>query len=307
MTETIAIEFDSLTKKYRNTTPINQLSLNIYEGEVFGLLGPNGSGKTTTVETLLDISRPSSGEVEVYNLDPARDVVEIHHRIGYLPGEDALLPKLTGEDHIRYIANSKGVSVNPDHLLRQVGIEDAGTKRSEEYSTGMKRRLGIALALVGEPDIYILDEPFAGLDPNGVMLVKEIIRKENKRGATVLISSNNLNVVLDLCDRLGVLSDGRLVAKGTIEDLRREADMPIRSSVPIEGCVPHLEEIVSAIAGVTDAVVENGTITFTVDSDSGRQHVLEKLRDVCDEIGTPEIIEPDIETVFSVLTNGTDQ
>jgi ABC-2 type transport system ATP-binding protein len=218
-----------LTKKYGDFTAVDGLSLELRHGEIYGLLGPNGAGKTTTILMLLGLSEPTSGEARVLGLDPTRSALEVKRRVGYLPDAVGFYPGLTGRENLRYTARLNGLprtdaEAKITSLLAEVGLAEAADRPVETYSRGMLQRLGIADALMKDPEIPILDEPTTAIDPTGVTQLLALIRGfVAQRGIGVLLSSHLLEQVERLCDRIGIFSRGRLVAEGSVSGLSRRA------------------------------------------------------------------------------------
>ncbi|RYJ08554.1 ABC transporter ATP-binding protein [Halogeometricum borinquense] len=221
---TPTIQTDALTKQYGDIRAVDNLDLTVESGEIYGFLGPNGAGKSTTIGMLLDYLRPTSGTMRVFGQDPQTDAVKIHERIGVLPDRFGLYEDRTARQHVRFITEMKQSDDDPETLLERVGLSDAIDDDTSEYSHGMEQRLALAMSLVGNPDLLILDEPFNGLDPHGVRRVREIVHEENERGATVFFSSHVLGQVEIVCDRIGILHDGQLVAEGNVSELQDAAE-----------------------------------------------------------------------------------
>jgi ABC-2 type transport system ATP-binding protein len=216
-----AIEANGLTKRFGDVTAVDDLDLTVESGEIFGFLGPNGAGKSTTINVLLDFVSPTSGTASMLGLDVGADRQQLHRRIGVVPENYGLYDRLSGRRHLELVADLKGATADPAPLLERVGLSPADADRpAGEYSTGMSQRLALAMALVGSPDLLILDEPTAGLDPNGARELREIIQAENERGAAVFFSSHILEQVEAVSDRIGIMDDGQLVATDTLEHLR---------------------------------------------------------------------------------------
>jgi len=217
------IRIDRLTKRYGDVTAVDRLDLRVRKGEVFGLLGPNGAGKTSTILTLLGLIEPTSGSVRVLGMNPAKDAIKIKQRVGYVPDSVGFYPSMTGRENLRYTARLNGLKDAEDRIadaLEQVGLTEAADRRAGGYSRGMLQRLGIADALVKNPQVMILDEPTIAIDPEGVKLVLNLIRRlRDERGMTVLLSSHLLYQVQEVCDRVGIFVRGRLVAVGSVEEL----------------------------------------------------------------------------------------
>ena len=221
-----------LTKQYGETKVVNALDLRTSAGEVFGLLGPNGAGKTTTILMLLGMVEPTSGDIEVLGLDPARNPLAVKSRVGYLPDAVGFYPDLTGRENLRFTAELNRLSRKEsdnriDSLLVEVGLVDAGDRPVGEYSRGMKQRLGIADALIKRPEILILDEPTTAIDPEGVAEILGLIRRLAKdEGVTILLSSHLLHQVQAVCDRVAIFVKGKVVAQGAPHELATDSKGP---------------------------------------------------------------------------------
>jgi ABC-2 type transport system ATP-binding protein len=218
------IETRELTKKYGDVVAVDHLSLNVPRGGVFGFLGPNGSGKTTTMGMLLGLVHPTSGEARIFG-DSARHP-ETLRRVGAMVESPTFYPYLSGRANLRYFqgVSRHGSSDEVDRLLDVVDLGKRAESKFATYSLGMKQRLGIACALLGDPELVFLDEPTNGLDPAGVVEVRELIRQLGSGGRTVVLSSHLLSETELVCDNVAVLSRGRLIAQGTIQQLLREHD-----------------------------------------------------------------------------------
>jgi len=214
-----------LTKRYGTLTAVDDLDLEVFPGEIFGLLGQNGAGKTTTILMLLGLSDPTVGEANVMGMDPAWEPREVKRRVGYLPDAVGFYGGMTGRENIRYTARLNGLGRREaeaaiDEVLEQVGLADRADDPVETYSRGMRQRLGIADALVKSPDLLILDEPTTSIDPLGVVEILDLLRRlVDERGLAILLSSHLLTQVQSVCDRIGIFDAGRLVGEGTVEEL----------------------------------------------------------------------------------------
>jgi ABC-2 type transport system ATP-binding protein len=223
--ESPRIRARSLTKNYGDLVAVDHLNLEVFPGEIFGLLGQNGAGKTTTILMLLGLTEPTGGEARVVGLDPARHPLEVKRRVGYMPDSVGFYGDLTGRENLRYTARLNRIPSDItedtiDEVLEQVGLADRGDDTVETYSRGMLQRLGIADALVKDPDVLILDEPTTAIDPLGVTEILELLRRlVDERQLAILLSSHLLNQVQSVCDRIGIFSRGRLIGHGTIADL----------------------------------------------------------------------------------------
>jgi ABC-2 type transport system ATP-binding protein len=221
-----------LTKQYGETKVVNALDLRTSPGEVFGLLGPNGAGKTTTILMLLGMVEPTSGDIEVLGLDPARNPLAVKSRVGYLPDAVGFYPDLTGRENLRFTAELNRLSRSEanrriDSLLIDVGLVDSGDRPVGVYSRGMKQRLGIADALIKRPEILILDEPTTAIDPEGVAEILGLInRLARDEGVTILLSSHLLHQVQAVCDRVAIFVKGKVVAQGAPHELATDSKGP---------------------------------------------------------------------------------
>jgi ABC-2 type transport system ATP-binding protein len=214
-----------LTKKYGTLTAVDKLDLEVRPGEIFGLLGQNGAGKTTTILMLLGLTEPTSGEARVAGLDPTRNPREVKRHVGYLPDAVGFYGNMTGRQNLRYTARLNGLKGKEgersiDQVLDQVGLTERADDRVDQYSRGMKQRLGIADALVKSPDILILDEPTTAIDPLGVVEILDLLRSlVREQHLAILLSSHLLTQVQSVCDRIGIFAAGRLVGEGTVHRL----------------------------------------------------------------------------------------
>ena len=222
------IEIRNLTKIYRDfwgrakVKAVNSLSLEVKKGEIFGLLGPNGSGKTTTLKMLLGLLFPTEGEIKILG-QPAHDVSK-NEKIGYLPEESYLYRFLNADETLEFYGRLFNMSAalrkeRRDKLIEMVGLQHARRRQLKEYSKGMTRRIGLAQALINDPELVILDEPTSGMDPLGTREVKDLILKLRDEGKTVVMSSHLLADVQDVCDRIAILYGGELKVLGGVQDL----------------------------------------------------------------------------------------
>ncbi|PSQ26945.1 ABC transporter ATP-binding protein, partial [Halobacteriales archaeon QS_9_67_15] len=229
-----AIELDGLTKRFGDVTALRGVNMTVEDGDVFGFLGPNGAGKTTTIDIILDFVRPTAGSATVLGMDAREDSEAIRERLGVLPEGFDLYDRLTGRQHLEFVAEARGADLDVTETLDRVGLElEDAERKTGGYSRGMKQRLALGMALVGDPDLLILDEPSSGLDPNGARLMRQIVREENERGATVFFSSHILGQVEAVCDEVAILQDGQIVAEDSVEGLRAATDTGTRLVVSV--------------------------------------------------------------------------
>ncbi len=223
--EAVAIRIDGLTKNYGDVTAVDDLTLAVSEAEVFGLLGPNGSGKTTTINCLTGLLKPTKGKIEVGGFDVQTLGQEAREIMGVSPQETAVYPYLTGKENVRlfgelYSVPKTSLGAAVDYALEKVDLmEDAG-RRVAKYSGGMKRRVSIAMALVTDPKIVLLDEPTVGMDPVSRRAVWDFILELRDKGKTIVLTTHYMEEAEELCDRVGIIDHGKLIALGAPNDLK---------------------------------------------------------------------------------------
>jgi ABC-2 type transport system ATP-binding protein len=301
-----AIELDGVTKRYGALTALHDLSLTVEEGEVFGFLGPNGAGKSTTINVLLDFVRPDEGRVRVLDEPVVRDEsVTVRERVGVLPEGFGVYDRLTGRKHVQFAVESKAADDDPDELLDRVGLTGDGGRPAGDYSKGMKQRLALAMALVGEPDLLILDEPSTGLDPNGARQMREVVREEASRGATVFFSSHILGQVEAVCDRVGIIRDGEMMAVDSVEGLRQASDAESVLEIQVAGDAPGATlDAVRALEGVSEVREAGSQVTVTLGGEVRKTAILDELESSGAEVADFETRETSLEDLFTAYTEG---
>src|SRR5262249_47084056 len=239
---------------------VADLGLRVEPGQVFGFLGPNGAGKSTTIRMLLALQRPTRGRAALFGLDAAADGVEVHRRVGYLPGDLELFPRLTGRQHITWFARARGVDVSS--LARQLAdrFQVVVVRPVRELSKGNRQKIGLVLAFIHRPELLVLDEPTSGLDPLMQHEFERLLRETIAEGRTVFLSSHELDEVQRVADRIGIIKQGRLVAENTVDGLRRAAPQKIevRFLHPVDPAE------MSAVKGVTVTASDGLRVTLDV-------------------------------------------
>jgi len=261
MTDQTAIHAEGLTKHYGEVPALVDLSLDVRAGEIFGFLGPNGAGKTTTIRTFLDELRPTSGSASILGMDTHLQSVEIRDHIGYVPGDLAMYPNLTGKDTLTYFANLRG-GVDwgfVDSLAERLGADLS--KKVGDLSSGNRQKVGLIQAFMNKPDVLIMDEPSSGLDPLVQREFQTMMREVASDGRTVFLSSHTLSEVQRVADRVGIIRHGRLIAVEGVADLRSKAIRTVNlffgetvDGVELEG-----------LPGVREVKVENHHVTLSFD------------------------------------------
>ena len=297
-----AIELDEVSKRFGDVLAVRDVDLVVEDGEVFGFLGPNGAGKSTTINMLLDFVRPSAGHISVLGRDAHEESVAVRRQTGVLPEGYDVYDRLTGRQHVEFAIDSKEVNEDPDAILERVGLGGEGDRKAGGYSKGMAQRLALGMALVGKPDLLILDEPSTGLDPRGAKEMREIVREERDRGATIFFSSHILGQVEAVCDRVGILREGEVVAVDSVEGLREavgtESTLVISvDSVP-EGAIAAVEDL----DGVSRAEADGERVSVVCE-DGAKTAVISALEAEGATVEDFETEEASLEDLFMAYTN----
>lgn len=301
MSDEFVIETNDLTKRYNErVVAVDHLTMRVRHGEVYGFLGPNGAGKTTTLRMLVGLIRPTSGSAVVLDSEPGSP--DGLSRIGAMIEDPAFYPFLSGRDNLRVMARYAGVPesrIAP--ALEEVDLSDRAGDKFGAYSMGMKQRLGVAATLLKDPDLLILDEPTNGLDPAGMAEMREFIRNLGQGRRTVILSSHLMTEVEQVCDRVGVIRNGKLVAEGTVDDLRGRDHLKVRAEPSNDAY-----EVVMKLPDIEQVELHNGYLQITVDQD--RAPDINRAL-VCAGIAVSEIRmeQSSLEEVFLELTQGQKQ
>jgi ABC-2 type transport system ATP-binding protein len=218
------IETKSLTKKYGNLTAVSELNLQVNPGELFVFLGSNGAGKTTTIKMLTGLLQPTSGTATIAGFDVVNSPLEVKKVIGYLPDEPFLYNKLTGREYLQFIADIRGAQRKKiDKFIDLFELSQSADELIDGYSLGMKKKVAIGAALIHDPKVLFLDEPTGGLDPRSAKTMKDILMDIRQRGSTVFMTTHILEIAERMCDRIGIINNGKLIRVGTMDELRKEA------------------------------------------------------------------------------------
>jgi ABC-2 type transport system ATP-binding protein len=227
---TDAIVVESLSKVFRRQTAVDHISFRVARGRFFGFLGPNGAGKSTTIKMLTGLLRPTSGDALIEDVRLSQDLLGVKRRIGVLTEELPLYERLTGEEHLLFAARMHGLSRDEarrrtEELLEFLSLADERGKLVVDYSQGMRKKLALACALVHGPSVLFLDEPLNGIDPVSGRIVSDLLRRLTTRGVTIFFTSHVLDVVERLCDEVAVIDHGRIVAQGSLDEIRRQREL----------------------------------------------------------------------------------
>ena len=218
------IRLENIEKRYGKFQALHPLNLHVHKGEVFGFLGPNGAGKTTTIRMLAGVLVPTAGKVSINGVDLVQEPIESKKHVGYIPDRPYLYDKLTAREFLQFVGGMYGLSAEDvqkrgTELLIENGLLERADELIEAYSHGMKQRLVLTAALLHKPKLLIVDEPMVGLDPHGAKKIKNQFRSIAQEGRTVFLSTHSLDVAQEVCDRVGILFKGKLIALGTVEEL----------------------------------------------------------------------------------------
>jgi ABC-2 type transport system ATP-binding protein len=301
------IEIHGLTKDFGDALALDNLGFTVEEGEIFGFLGPNGAGKSTTINILLGFTRATHGSASIFGLDVEDDSKAIRQRTGALLEGYGVYERLTPREHLRRAIETKSADDDPIALLERVGIADEADRRTGGFSKGMRQRLAVAMALVGKPELLVLDEPSTGLDPNGTRQLREIIREENRRGATVFFSSHLIDQVEAVCDRVGIVKQGRMVQSGNVADLRAELGASTLT-VSVADVPDSLVSDLRGIVGVEEVTPTDQQVLVTARSGEAKLDALNRIQRA--GVGFTDFTseEPSLEEVFSRATlDGEDE
>ena len=299
-----AVSLNAVSKSYGSETVVSDVSFDIQPGECVVLVGHNGAGKTTLMKLMLGLTRPTSGSVEVLGENPAfSSAVAQHRSLGYLPESVALYEAMSGREVLVFFARLKSVAVSEcDRLLDVVGLADAANRRVGTYSKGMRQRLGLAQAMLGNPRMLFLDEPTTGLDPGLRHQFYELIDTLHKKGATSVISSHALNEVEARANRFIIMKAGIMIASGTLDELYLQAALPVRLEVsvtPGEACS------VADRLGSAINIIEVGSKTLRLSCFNGdKMPLIRHISDLGDVVTDLQIMPPRLDEVYSHFMNG---
>jgi ABC-2 type transport system ATP-binding protein len=289
-----AIRTEGLTKRYAGVAALDHLDLEVAQGEVAGYLGPNGAGKTTTIRLLLGLIRPTEGRSEIFGLDCQRQPVDAHRRLAFVPGEANLWPSLTGAETLHLLGRVQGQTDESyrDELIARFDLDP--TKKVRAYSKGNRQKVILIGALMVRPDLLVLDEPTGGLDPIMEQAFRRCIHEARDRGQTVFLSSHIMSEVEALCDRIGILREGKLIEMGTLAQMRHLSALTVEAT--FDGAIPDL----SRVPGVTSVETDGPMVRCHV------QGPVEPLLRVLAAAGVTRLLsrEPSLEELFLAQYGG---
>jgi ABC-type multidrug transport system ATPase subunit len=301
-TNSATIEVNGLTKSYNHFTAVNNVSFTVKKGEIFGFLGPNGAGKTTTIKAMLDLIHANTGTIKIKGIDVQSHGKEAKKYIGYMPEKVAFYDNLTALQNMRFYAEIKHASKEECiHLIEEFGLGDAGRKRVGKFSKGMVQRLGMARAILGNPPILILDEPSGGLDPRGVVLIRDKILEMKKKGTTIFVSSHILSEIQEICDRVGIINKGVLVAQDTVDGLSKKLNLKPQITVTVDSMSAKIENTIKKLPGVESVQIKGNTLEIVCDG-AMKAKVILAISTAGGNIQNLQTKEPSLEEVFMRYT-----
>ena len=294
MTETQALACRRLVKTFDGRQAVDALDLTVPAGTIFGLLGPNGSGKTTTIRTCLGIYRPDGGSVELLG---SRDPLSVRHRVGYLPEERGLYARMKVREQLAFLASIRGLDLRESDRragawLERVGLADRGPVLTRELSKGMQQKVQFAAAVIHDPELVVLDEPFSGLDPVNTRLLQELILEQRDKGTTVLLSTHQMDQVEAMCESICLIDHGRPVLSGQLRAIKAEYG---RNTIAVEyaGAPGRLQDI----PGVRDSQDTGRQARLMLEAGADSQRVIRTLLDRV-EVHAVRIDEPHIQEIY---------
>jgi ABC-2 type transport system ATP-binding protein len=302
------VEAENLHKRFGDINAVDGVSLHIEAGETYGLLGPNGAGKTTTINILTGLLEPDEGTVTVAGTPIRPGSTAGKSAIGLVPQDIAIYPDLTGEENLRFFASLYGLpraqtKARIDEILEVIGLADRRKDRTNKYSGGMKRRLNIGIGLLNRPELLVLDEPTVGVDPQSRNAILESVESLSGEGMAVLYTTHYMEEAERLCDRVGIIDSGKVIAEGTTQQLVARIGEREQVRIEVSGQLDGTVDRVRALDGVSDASVEEHAIVVLAE-DASRllPTIIEQLTGDGVEIGSIEVTRPDLEAVFLHLT-----
>ena len=298
------ISLESVYKRYGNETDVSDVNFNIQSGECVVLVGHNGAGKTTLMKMMLGLTRPTAGTVNVLGTNPAMSTAVAQHKtLGYLPESVAFYEAMTGREVLTFYARLKSASVsNCDNLLDIVGLAQAAKRRVGTYSKGMRQRLGLAQAMLGNPQLLFLDEPTTGLDPSLRHQFYELIDALHKEGATSLISSHALYEVEARANRFIIMKAGVMVASGTLDELYQQAALPVRLKISVTpGEAPSVADRLGSEVNIDE--VNNQTLKLSC-FNGEKMPLIRRITDLGEVVNDLQIMPPKLDEVYSHFMNG---
>jgi len=302
------VEVKDLVKRFEQFLAVDNVNFSIKEGEIFGLLGPNGAGKTTTISAITGMSKIDSGEIKLFGMDMKNKEREIKRQVGIVPQDLAIYEDLTTYENICYFGRLYGLrgeklkeSVNK--AMEFVGLLDRKNDYPKKFSGGMKRRLNIAIGIVHNPKLIILDEPTVGIDPQARSYIISSIKKLNKMGATIIYTSHYMEEVEELCNRMVIMDNGKVIAMGTKDELKAMVSLDEKIDIEVSFVNFTILDKIKSLNGITDCSIQGNKITVVAKkSNKIVQKIINIISSAESDIVSLNVENPTLETVFLTLT-----
>ena len=302
--ELAIIDVKNLTKKFRDLVAVNNISFSVKKGEIFGFLGPNGAGKTTTIKAILGLIKYDKGFVKINGKDVLKDPKEVKKNVGYLPEKVSFYDKLSALQNLNFYAELKNISKDKClPLIEEFGLGEYANKKVGQYSKGMRQRLGLARALLGDPNIIFLDEPASGLDPRGVKWIRNKIKQLNKNGVTIFISSHILSEIQAVSTQVGIINKGVLVAQDSVDNLGEKLKIKPKLILKISKIDDKVKKIVKKIKGVDRVEISENELIIYCDLKL-RSKVIVAIENAGIDIENINTEQSSLEDVFMKYTEG---
>ncbi len=304
----MSIVLKDVVKRYDKMLAVDNVSLTVEKGELFGLLGPNGAGKSTTIKMIMGLLNPEYGEISVDNMVVHKNSIEVKKLLGFVPQELAIYENMSAIENVSFFGSlyglrGKELKEKVNEALKFVGLVDRQKEKVKKYSGGMKRRLNIACAIVHQPEIIIMDEPTVGIDPQSRKHILESVRELNRRGSTVIYTSHYMQEVEEMCERIGIIDHGKLIACGKKNELINQAAEENKILIEATDIRFNPIEEIKEIQGISNVELNENTIEIiTVNAQKCLQDVLFILSKNDVHVRNINIMEPDLESVFLALT-----
>jgi ABC-2 type transport system ATP-binding protein len=305
------LEIKNLVKRYKDLVAVDNVNLFLKEGEILGLLGPNGAGKTTLINAILGLTNINSGEIKIFGKKLNENERDIKKNVGIVPQDIAVFYDLTGYENVAYFAALYGLKGNMlkervGEALSFTGISDKKNEMVSKYSGGMKRRLNIACAIIHHPKLIIMDEPTVGIDPQSRKHILNSVRELNKQGSTIIYTSHYMEEVEELCTKITIMDNGRIIAEGTKDVLADMVSFEDKLSMELSGVNYTLVEGIKSVKGVKDCVIDGKKVTVISEkSVKNIRSIIDKVQDSSVDIINLNVEKYNLEDVFLKLTGKT--
>jgi ABC-2 type transport system ATP-binding protein len=299
--DSLALEITNVTKTFNGFKAVDNVSFSVKKGEIFGFLGPNGAGKTTTIKAILGLLHADTGKIRINGYDIKENEIEAKRSIGYLPERVSFYENLNPIQTLQFFCELQGENKSVvTKLLDEVGLNNALNRKVGGFSKGMLQLLGIAQTMIGKIPVYIYDEPMSGLDPRWVKIVRDMIKKLNQQGATIMFSSHNLSEVQNLCDRVVIINKGKIIAKDTVENLNKYLKIKPRLELTIPELKGKIPDKIKEIDGIISIDTKDDKIIITCEP-ATRINIISEIKNQGFDVKDVKTFEPSLEEAFMKL------